>query len=198
MGSIIDNFISFVKRKISKKHRFNLQYEKKQWDGLRSVEDLGRYSIIVGYVRFFAQDARILDLGCGEGVLQERISANNYTQYLGVDISDVAIANAQEKADTKTKFITGDLQRLQLDGTFNVIVYNESIYYLKDPKASVLSLIKNLTPNGIFIISCYNRHGREHTTLWEGLADIVDLADRVTVSNAKGDTWAIHVYTVKR
>lgn len=196
-NSFIGGILSFIKRKTSQKYRFNQQYANKQWDGLRSVDDLGRYSLIAGYIRFFSPDARILDLGCGEGVLQERIRPEEYSHYLGIDISDVAIANARNKANKKTEFLVGDLARLKLNGVFDAIVYNESIYYLSDPGASVRSLFSNISSNGIFIVSCYNRHGKEDAVLWSQLDELLSIKDRVIVTNRKGDSWTIHVYTKK-
>ncbi|MCD6010575.1 MAG: putative methyltransferase [Flavipsychrobacter sp.] len=197
-SSVSAKIISFIKRKTSQQYRFNQQYSGTYWDGLRNIEDLGRYSVIVGYIRFFFKHARILDLGCGEGILRERLSPSDFAYYLGVDISDVAIANAQKNADAKTGFITGDIGKLDLDEPFDAIVYNESLYYLKNPKASVMSLFKNLSKDGIFIISSFNKHGKENVTMWNTLSEILVLKDRATITNAKGDWWTIHIYTVKR
>ena len=196
-SSITDRIIAFIKRKISQKHRFNLQYENKQWDGLRDIKDLGRYSLLVGYAKFFSSGSRILDLGCGEGILQERFAPGDYGFYCGIDISDVAIANANKKADTKTCFMVGDIGKPDILGTFDVIIYNESIYYLSDPTSSILSLFQHLDPGGIFIISCYNKHGKEHTNLCNSLSKILDLADRTLVTNISGDSWTVHVYKIK-
>ncbi len=195
--SISARALSYIRRKFSQKHRFNLQYEHKQWDGLREVRDLGRYSLLAGYVKFFSPAARILDLGCGEGILQERLVPDGYSCYLGIDISDVAIMSAKKKTNEKTCFMVGDIGKLNVSGAFDVIIYNESIYYLHDPAASVASLFKNLAQGGIFIISCFNKHDKEHTTLWNTLAAILDLADRTTVTNISGDSWTVHVYKMK-
>lgn len=196
-SSIIARIGSFIRRKTSQKHRFNLQYEKKLWDGLRAIEDLGRYSLIVGYSKFFFPNARILDLGCGEGVLLERFTPSDYSYYQGIDISDVAIDKARKTGRSKAFFIAGDLNTLQIEEKFDVIVYNESLYYLTSPKNAVKSILKNLNPDGILIVSNFNKHGREATTLWSELSEILDLKEKSNVTNMKGDSWTVHVYMMK-
>ena len=196
--SVIDKITSFIKRKTSLKYNFNLQYENKEWDSLRSLADLGRYSLIVGYVKFFFPNARILDLGCGEGILQERFTASDYASYLGVDISEVAIGSAKKNENAKTRFTVGDLDRLSVEGKFDAIIYNESMCYMKDPNTAVCSLFKNLNPGGIFIISNYNNHGKEPDSLWLKLAEILDLHERTRITNMAGDAWTLHVYKMKK
>jgi len=199
VSSFISGIISFVRRKTSIRHRFNLQYAKHLWEGLRSIEDLPRYSVITGYTQFFypAGNARILDLGCGEGVLQERLVPVGYAYYLGVDISDVAIENVRKKETANTRFATGNLDRPAIEGLYDVAIYNESIYYLKNPVAAVRALFANIAPGGLFIISCYNRKGKEHTDLWARLSEVLDLLDSTKVINRNGDSWTIHVYKIK-
>ncbi len=196
-NSIIAKIGSFIRRKISQKHRFNQQYEKNLWGGLRAIEDLGRYSLIVGYSRFFFTNARILDLGCGEGVLLERFTPSDYSYYQGIDISDVAIDNARKNGKSKAFFMTGDLNTLYIEEKFDVIIYNESLYYLTSPKNAVKSILKNLNPDGIVIVSNFNKYGKEATTLWSDLSEILDLKGKSNVSNINGDSWTVHVYKMK-
>lgn len=196
-GSLTSRIKSFIKRKTSQKYRFNLQYSSTYWDGLRNIEDLGRYSLIVGYSKFFFPNARILDLACGEGVLQERFSSSDYSYFMGIDLSDVAIDKAKKKENEKTRYLVGDLDKLDVQGTFDVIIYNECIYYLKDIKKSIQSVYKNLSPGGIFIFSNFNRKGREDV-LGASLAEILDLVERTQITNLKGDSWTLHVYKMKQ
>src|SRR5436190_22074494 len=109
---------SFLRRKFSQKYKFNLQYEGGKWDGLKELPELARFSVIAGYVRYFCPHARILDLGCGEGVLLDRLAPADYAQYLGIDFSDVAIANAQKTATEKASFAVGDLNKWQTHGKY--------------------------------------------------------------------------------
>jgi len=54
--------------------------------------------------------ARLLDLGCGNGALAERLSQRGHTgAYLGLDISEKLIKIAKGLKLSKAKFIQGDL-----------------------------------------------------------------------------------------
>lgn len=200
MSNFLSGIASFIKRKTSAKYRFNLQYAEHQWAGLRALEDLPRYSIITGYIHFLypGNDARILDLGCADGLLQERLLPAGYKYYLGVDISDLAIENARDKQNAKTRFVAGDLDNLAVEGQYDIVVYNESIYYLKDPVAAVKAAFGNMSSGSFLIISCFNRNGKEHSNLWGRLSEILNMVDMTKVNNRNGDSWSIHVYKIKQ
>ena len=192
------NFIRFLKRKISQKHKFNHQFENKKWEGLRDIADLGRYSIIVGLTKYFCLNAHILDLGCGEGILLEKFVVSDYAAYLGIDFSEVAIKNASKLASDKARFTAGDLNKLEVTGQYDVIIYNESLYYLSNPKNAIKALFKNLAPGGIFIISMVDKHGKERESIWAELEDILALQEKTKVTNQNGDSWTIRTYKVKK
>ena len=195
--TLVGQFVSFIKRKTSQKYRFNLQYESSRWDGLKTLAELGRYSLIVGYARYFSTNGHILDLGCGEGILQEKFSATDYTHYTGVDFSDVAIANANKKGHVNTEYIVGDLNNLTVTGMYDVIIYNESINYLSHPKEAIKRLYHHLNPGGVFIISLVDKHGKEQTGLWEDINSVLVLQERSKVTNLEGNSWTVQVYKIK-
>jgi 2-polyprenyl-3-methyl-5-hydroxy-6-metoxy-1,4-benzoquinol methylase len=190
-------FISFIKRKTSQKYRFNQQYEQKKWEGMRDIADLGRYSVIVGYTKHFCKNPRILDLGCGEGILLEKFHATDYVSYVGVDFSEVAIASAKKLENDHVKFIVGDLNKLSVTGTFDVIIYNESLYYMSNPKDAVRALFSHLSRDGVFIFSMVDKHGKERTGLWSALDEILNVVEQTKVVNNAGDSWTVRVYKIK-
>ncbi len=188
---------SFVKRKTSQKYRFNLQYTNRKWDGLATLAELGRYSLIVGFARYFSANGHILDLGCGEGILQEKFSRSDYSHYTGVDFSDVAIENVNRKGRPDSTYLVGDLNKLVINGMFDVIIYNESLNYLSNPKDAVTTLFPNLTPGGVFIVSLVDKYGKEQTPLWEMLDSILEVQERNKVINLEGNSWTVQVYKMK-
>ncbi len=192
--SLPEKLMSFLKRKTSQQYKFNQQFGDGTWDGLRDVAELGRYSIITGYTTFFCKQPRILDLGCGEGILQQKYAPGSYLHYTGIDFSDVAIANAQQLANQTTEFITGDLNKLNIAGSYDTIIYNESIYYLKDPKAAIQALFPHLNENGIIIFSIVDKHGKVQTDLWNEINTVLNLVDSTRVYNNQGHSWTIQVY----
>src|SRR6187200_1365283 len=60
------------------------KYRSSYWTYLRSLDELGRYSILVGLIQRLAPHAKILDVGCGEGLLQEYLQYCPYLQYVGI------------------------------------------------------------------------------------------------------------------
>ena len=49
------------------------QYKNGTWDYLWSIGELARFSVVAGYCRFLRPGGAILEIGCGEGVLQDRL-----------------------------------------------------------------------------------------------------------------------------
>ena len=188
---------SFIRRKTSQKYRFNLQYTNRKWDGLATIGELGRYSLIVGFARYFSTNGHILDLGCGEGILQEKFGRSDYSHYMGVDFSDVAIENVNKKGRPNSVYVVGDLNKLVINGMFDVIIYNESLNYLSSPKDAVIKLCSNLKPGGIFIVSLVDKYGKEQTQLWDMLNSILDVQESNTVINLEGNSWTVQVYKMK-
>ncbi|MBC7552587.1 MAG: class I SAM-dependent methyltransferase [Taibaiella sp.] len=186
-----------MKRKTSQQYRFELQYENKKWDGLKEIGELARYSVITGYAFQYFPSPSVLDLGCGEGILQEKMAHTHYKSYLGIDFSSVAIDNAKKLEDNRTRFLVGDLNHLVVDGKFDVIIYNESLNYLSDPVKAVEALFPHLNPGGIFVISLVDKHGKEQTALWNKLAPVLQLKDRTKVINSVGHLWTIQVYCLR-
>ena len=194
---LLTKVTSYIKRKTSRKYRFNLEYAGKQWESLRDLEDLSRYSLIIGYTRFFFPQGRLLDLGCGEGILHERYHPSDYSAYLGIDISDVAIENARKKSNEKSNFQVGNIDKLDIEGKYDAIIFNESLYYAQNKLRSVQSILKNLGDGGIIIISNYNNRGEDPVDLWQELSEILDLHERLRITNKQGNVWTLHIYKLK-
>lgn len=67
------------------------------WDRLRGAEQLAHYSQIVGYCTHFKPGGSVLDVGCGEGLVQEKLRPYGYSRYVGLDLADAAIRRAAER-----------------------------------------------------------------------------------------------------
>ncbi len=191
---MLHTFISFIRRKTSQKYRFDKQFESGVWEGLKHLPELGRYSVIAGYIGFFFEQPKVLDLGCGEGVLCPRLK---YKSYKGIDFSEVAIQNANQCNYSNATFEVGDLNKLTVDENYDAIVYNESLYYLNQPIEKVMELVPHLNPGGIFIFSIVDKHGKENEALWTPLNQSLSLVDRTKIVNNQGHCWTIQVYKAK-
>lgn len=193
INGVIWRVVSMIRKGISQKYRFNVQYAEKSWDALWGISELARYSLITGYSDYFTKNAAILDLGCGEGILQQKFIGTGYSSYVGIDLSDVAIEKAKEFEDKNTHFRVGNLNNLKIDERFDVIIYNESLYYLDNPTGAVRALFNNLNPGGVFIISMHE-DGQWREGIWAALDELIELKDRTRISNKQGTSWKVAVY----
>lgn len=179
-----------------RKRRWNKQYKKGRWDSLQSEKELKRYQKIVSFIiEFGPANPAILDIGCGDGVLNERLGNIAFEHFVGVDFSKVSIAKAKARNFPKSEFIAADAIRFRPQRTFDVIVFNEAFYYIHESeKQNVLNrMIDHLNPEGILIISIY----REGIGCWEYFQEntkLKELAFTSVVTDEALRYWKIGVY----
>ena len=122
-----------------------------------------------------ANGGSILDLGCGSGNTANELAVDMYRDYTGVDISSAAIAKAQKRTEAncrahKTSFLQSDIDNYVPDRQFDVILFRESIYYIR--RAKIQAILERysewLTPEGVFIVKIW--HGRKKG---KGIVDII-------------------------
>ena len=78
--------------------RWEREYASGRWSYLGGVDELAHYSVIVGYYAFLKPGGSVLDVGCGEGILQTRLSPHGYCRYLGIDFAAGAIHQCGREA----------------------------------------------------------------------------------------------------
>jgi SAM-dependent methyltransferase len=161
------------------------------WARLRSVAELGRYSVIRGWCQHFARDGAILDVGCGEAILQEHLAG--YGSYTGIDLFPEALARAATKADARTRFLQADAETYQPDAQLDVIIWNECLYYLSDPIETIARYKGFLAPGGVIIVSMFYQ-----TYLTRRLFRQLDVLGApvasLQLSNDEGATWGLRAY----
>lgn len=126
---------------------------------------------------------RALDLGCGTGNLTRRLSARA-DQVLGIDVSQVAIAQAARRTNGQSnlRFQQGDALNLSrdLDNGFDLVVIADTLYYLSPLSKEVLQAVRErvlrlLVPGGILL-----------------------LVDHYTVNFDPGSRWSPEIHRVFR
>ncbi len=131
------------------------QYLSGDWAYLAGAGEAARYSVIVEYLRSLKPGGSILDVGCGEGILRERLRPYDYSRYVGIDISKVALAKASHMADERTVFVRADATMYTPTEAFDAIVFNETLYYLSEPAEVFRRYRRFLKPDGILVTSLY-------------------------------------------
>ena len=106
---------------------------------------------------------RVLDLGCGTGLIAEYLSDRSGGHVTGLDYVPDAIRQACERTRAKADrldFAVGDINALALpSAAYDVIASIDTIYFSEDYRATVAALAQALRPGGrlAFLYS----HGRE-------------------------------------
>jgi SAM-dependent methyltransferase len=164
---------------------FDQQYRTGLWDSLGDLDNLGGLVTVFGYCQYFAPRT-ILDVGCGAGLLTQKLKVLPYERFLGIDISPVAIAEAQKLVDARTQFAVADAQAFVADAPFDMIVFNQCLYYMSDPLATIRHYGSFLTSGGRMIVSMYDS-GRSRA-MWSLLRDHIAVEDFMTISQSSGRT----------
>jgi 2-polyprenyl-3-methyl-5-hydroxy-6-metoxy-1,4-benzoquinol methylase len=173
--------------------RWDEEYESGRWDFLGNLEELCRFSIVVGYCAYLKPDGFILELGCGPGILMRRLRRVGYAYYCGVDQSKKAIELARVDQNENTSFEVADAEVFEPCKRFDVVVFSEMMFYLADPRGTFLRYAKYLRPGGIVIISMYQ--AENIAPMWRLLEGVAPVCDAVSVTNSASRlTWDIKVY----
>jgi 2-polyprenyl-3-methyl-5-hydroxy-6-metoxy-1,4-benzoquinol methylase len=170
------------------------EYARGDWDYLGDSSELPRFSVVVGYCHHFKPGGSILEIGCGEGLLADRLDRSKYSRYLGVDLSEEAIARTAGRQDRKTSFIAEDAVVMRPRARFDVIVFNECLEYFADPLALVRRYEEYLDADGVFIVSIFNGIDRATSRLiWRRLQSIYASVAETRVRNERRYEWTIKV-----
>ncbi len=95
---------------------------------------------------------RVLDLGCGAGLIAEFISDETEAHVVGLDYSQSAIDAANERTVAKRdriEFVTGNFNDLDFPAaSFNAILSLDTLYWAADLKEVTERLLSMLKPSG--------------------------------------------------
>jgi 2-polyprenyl-3-methyl-5-hydroxy-6-metoxy-1,4-benzoquinol methylase len=164
------------------------EYRAGRWDYLDTLDNIGGLLTVFGYCQYLSPNS-ILDVGCGEGLLAKKLTALDYEKYLGIDISSEAVAKAVKlRGDARTRFSVSNALTFVAQTPFDVIVFNQSLYYMPDPVGAIRRYAGFLTSSGRMIVSMYDC-GRTRAA-WSLIADHIDVEDSITVvqGSARGTT----------
>lgn len=123
---------------------------------------------------------RILDLGCGDGVLTEEI-ADRGAIVIGVDASAEQVAAARQRG-LDARVIDG--AKLDFQTEFNAVFSNAALHWMRPPEAVIAGVWRALRPGGRFIaeMGAEGNVGSVREALWAAL-------ERRGIDAAAIDPW---------
>ncbi len=90
---------------------------------------------------------RILDIGCGDGVLTEKLVAAG-AEVIGIDADPAMVAAAKEKGLDARKM---DARALPFDGEFDAVFSNATLHWVGAPTVVTAGVLKALKPGGRYV-----------------------------------------------
>lgn len=99
---------------------------------------------------------KILDIGCGDGVLLSLISKKSSAKLFGVDLDQTCLDYASTKV--KAKFYKGSATKLPFKNNyFGMVIATEIIEHLNSPQALIKEAYRVLKPKAKLIITTPNK-----------------------------------------
>lgn len=166
------------------------QYEEGYWDHLSSIHELARYATLAAYTDFLHSAADVLDVGSGRGELLRLLERYNVNKYLGIDVSAKAVALAK-LSFPDAHFEVAHFDQWRTSARFDVIIFNESLYYAERPAQTLLRYANYLNEGGSLVVSIHRRGQRAF--IWRDLHKRFDVLSATTIENQRAQTWDIEV-----
>ena len=108
------------------------------------------------------KDARVVDIGCGGGILAEAMAAANAT-VTGIDMADGPLAVArlhQHESNAKIDYRQATAEEMAASeaGTYDIVTCLEMLEHVPDPAAVIKACAELVKPGGHIFFSTINRN----------------------------------------
>ncbi|MET3022008.1 class I SAM-dependent methyltransferase [Flavobacterium hydatis] len=182
----------FIKvEKFRKKCSWNYKYALGKWDFMK--EEKTRYEKIIEFIKASPIDKpKILDLGCGYGALNFYLKESEYSTITGVDLSSTAICKAKKQNFINSSFITADLNKFNTNEHYDIVIFNEVLYYLENQESIVSRFVTN-TDTDYLIISLF----KDSDTVIDVVPSQYTLLQKELVKQSSEIFWHIYLYKIK-
>ncbi len=156
---------------------------------LDELPEFGRHGVIAELINRVVVRGKVLDVGCGTGILAELIDQERFL-YTGIDVSRTALAIANRKRGRKgVTFVRGRIEEFSPQDQFSAVVFGEVLYYLE--AAKVLRQVNSwLTPPAMIVASVFSFP--EGDALLPLLHQDLDIICEASVCNSlKSHKWSV-------
>jgi trans-aconitate methyltransferase len=172
------------------------EYRSGRWDHFFSTDEQPRYDALLALIYAAHNRPRLLDIGCGSGRLAALLDPRRIESYLGVDLSMEGLARAKSLSLPHAKFEAGNFETWRPRENADLIVFNETIGYARDPLKVAREFSQFVSPAGALVVS-YFRDGN-YRALWERLAREFAFEIERVAENGKKQTWDLKLLRRRR
>ena len=134
------------------------------------------------YLRYFSRGGAILDIGCGEGALAQKLPLADYSRYVGIDLSRAAVDKASRLGLDKATFTTANAEVFVPEGRFDAIVFTEVLYYVSDARFIVERYVQSLNKDGVIVVTV-NTNVRGGASILDTLKKHYSILDEVRIGH---------------
>lgn len=173
--------------RIDRERRWNTEYAAGDWSRLRSLDELAHHAVLAGYMRTLAPGGTVLDVGCGEGLLCDHIG-DACGSYLGIDFAE-PVRLAARRTNASIRFEVADMHEFTTSVRFDVIIFDESLYYYQDQASGLQRFSTMLAPGGVMLVSMHQT--ARTAAVWARIAESFETIDEVVVTNRKAVSWTV-------
>jgi len=159
---------------------------------LNIAQEDGRYGTLMALMRRYEGGGPILDVGCGDGLLEEWYRKLSGVPMVAFDYSATAIERARARRLPNVDFLCADSRTFRPEQQFSIIVLNESLYYVDDYLGIMKDLSHTLRADGVFIVSMHD--ARITSRIWRNVLRAYTPLQGVTVKDeSTGGLWRIRL-----
>lgn len=143
-------------------------YSQNHFPGPYSIDQLKKYDIDANrYIKLIDQyitnKSRVLDIGCGTGLLTNLFALNYSSTFLGIDFStaaDYANKFAIDNHINNASFVKQDFFKFKTKDKFNIIIAQSFLTHVPDYEQAVAKIKQLLAPNGVIILGMFHPAGK--------------------------------------
>ena len=115
----------------------------------------GRYGALVALIMRYGGDGPLLDAGCGDGILAEKIRQVSDAEIHGIDYADSAVKMAVGRSIEGARFEQADFREFTTATKFSAVIFNEALYYVDDSVGTLKAFAAHLADDGVLIVSMF-------------------------------------------
>ena len=130
--------------------KFSLSYNRRRGRGYHAlIDELEAAAVPAG------RSTRVLEAGCGTGLVMERLRAGGATRLYGIDLSEGMLRIArQERHSVAQASITALPFR---DATFDVVYSFKVLAHVPNIRDALAEILRVVRPGGTAVVEFYNR-----------------------------------------